>query len=670
MAPYYRYRNWYRRPWNNYRTRRYRIRPRRSRKAFRRKRRHRWVRRKFFTTFKRKKLKKLKLQQWQPNHIKKCKIKGYLQLFGAGYGAFSNNFAMQKDSIVPEHEPGGGGWSIQQLTLGNLYTQNELLMNWWTKSNHGLNLCRYLGCRIILYRQQLTDYIFAYDIEPPYNVTKYYYASTHPMQLIKFNKRVIVPSIQTQPLKRKTYKTLRIRPPKEMKNQWYFQQNFSTFPLIQFTAVACSLNSMFMPTNMINNNITLYCINTRFFQNNIFEYPQTGNYGYVPKDNTYIYGIPQAAHILLDTKVQDCVYLGNTHFNDPGDTMQAYTNLTDYNQAHWGNPFYYAYINGDMPSFITSIPPDRMITEHKSKKLNDIKSQITFKSEPYIITTRYNPNKDKGHENIAYWKSNVDSTQRGWEPTADPDLQITKFPLWILLWGWKDYTVRLGKLRNMSQEYMLIFKTNCLPDKLPAYVVVSESFVHGQGPYGVDRNEIASQDYSHWYPRWRYQVEAVEAILETGPGVCKSEKQKSIQAHIKYQFFFKWGGNPSAMENVYDPNSQPTYPVPSNFNITNEINDPTTPIQNFIYTFDTRRDYLTERALQRITQIQTDEQFMFSDGTATSTDLPLQQTTPPQEKTTQEKEKETLLQQLNLIQQYNQQLRFRFNKLTQQMQSL
>lgn len=156
----------------------------------------------------------------------------------------------------------------------------------------------------------------------------------------------------------------------------------------------------------------------------------------------------------------------------------------------------------------------------------------------------------------------------------------------------------------------------------------------------------------------------------SGPGVCRADFTKNIQAFVKYQFFFKWGGNPATMESVYDPVSQPITPYPSGFNIQNEINDPTTSIQNLIYTWDVRRDFLTQTAQKRISELQTDVDSMFTDGAATSTDVPFPKVQETQTETTQEKEKETLLLQLQQLKQLRQQLQQRFHQLKLTMENL
>nr|UJI58613.1 ORF1 [Anelloviridae sp.] len=666
MAPFLyrqRWRKTYRkRPY--YRRIQYRF--RRPRKTFRTKRRHRnRVRRRFFIKNYKKKLKKITLKQWQPVKIKKCRIKGYLQLFEAGLGRFENNYAMYKESFTPPFEPGGGGWSIQQLGLGILYAQNNLFLNWWTVSNKGLPLARYNGVKITLFRQPETDYIFWYDNEGPIPITKYTYPSFHPIKMLLEKKKVVVPSMTTQPHKRKPYKTKWITPPKEMTNKWYFQSHIASFPLLTFGATAVSLQSMFQPRNQINNSITLHTINTPFFQNPRFQYPGSSTSGYQPKQGTYIYGLHNGQLVLQENKISSLVYLANTMLNDPGDE-RGKNDLTKYGQNHWGNPFWVKYLDGSMRTFITDKSYTELLAnQNVDKKLSEIIPHPTQKFEPFIYTLRYNPDKDKGTGNIIYWKSNLDSTN--WDPPDDPDLKIENFPLWLSLWGFEDYTRKLGKLRNLDQDYMLCIRTNYFSEKLPTFVLVSQNFIDGEGPYNVDADQLQLQDRQHWYPRFRYQKEAIDAICMTGPGVCKSEYQKSVQAHLKYDFHFKWGGNPPTMENIYDPNSQPTYDTPDNIRLLNEITSPTESLTNYLYNWDVRRDILTQSAAQRITKSPENDFSLFTDGITTSTDIQIQKAAT-QTKTTQEKTQEEILQQLSNILQYNQQLRLRLQLLKSQIE--
>lgn len=580
---------------------------------------------------------------------------------------------MYKESVVLPHEPGGGGWGLQQLTLSNMYVQNVYLMNYWTNSNKGLNLCRYNGTRVKLYRQKEIDYIFLYDIEPPYNITKYYFASLHPMKLLQTKHKVIVPSLATLPHKRKPYVSKFIKPPKEMINKWYFQQNFANFPLVQFTAAAISLQSMFMSTKSINNNVSLFTINTTFFLNSCFHPPSSHpglTEGYVPRPGTYLYGLQHASLTWGDTPVKNVTYLGNCELNDPGDPL-GNTETTSYGYKHWGNPFFHSYLSGEFPMFISSKKPSELFSTYKDKKVSEIQPAVTWKHDPLVLECRYNPNYDRGDGNVAYWIRNDTLTRNNWDPLQDPILKIEGFPLWILLWGWEDFTKKLAEVQNIDENYLLVVQSKYLDIKQPHFVFLSESYINGQGPYDVPGDEINIWDRGHWYPKWRYQQEAINNLLMSGPGTCKAENQKSISAYMQYSSFFKWGGNPSAMENVYDPTAQPTYPNPSTLQITNEITDPNTNISDYIYDWDVRRDLLTQRATKRITNYPTSENSLFTDGTkSTTTDIPLQQfPTTTQKKTTKEEKEKALQLQLQQQQLHNQLLRQRLQQLTQIMDS-
>nr|UGV37154.1 MAG: ORF1 [TTV-like mini virus] len=668
MPPYkrrnYFYRNW----WNSWRNRGY-FRRRRFAKPIRgRKRRKRTVRKRFFYKKYRhynKKLKKIKIQQWQPSTIKKCHIKGYLVLFQGGNQRISYNFAQYKESFVPQHEPGGGGWSIQQLSLNNLYTQNCELMNYWTKSNYRLNLCRFQGVKITLFRQPTVDYVFTYFYDCPKNVTKMFYASHHPFHLLTHNRKIIVPSQATQPHKRKPYKTKFIKPPKGFKNQWYFQQNLGQYPLLTFAVASCSLNGMFGSNTSQNSNCTLYCIDTKFITTPCFQYKTQTHpqWGYRPNTSNYLWGLPQPP-ITGKAQFKMCAYLGNAMINDPGDIINNKSTST-YKYENWGNPFYWGYLTGNMHTVITTDDPNTIISTKKDTQIQD--SQ--YKKTPYIFTARYNPWKDKGKGNKLYFIPTYNASQNNWDPTSDPDLLFTDYPLWLMCWGLESIIKRMGKCPHIDDDWICVIQSSYLTPPDTHYVPLSYNFIHGTAPYTGHNEDITPYDNSHWYPKWKFQKEVIENIVQTGPAVCRTDNVKFLQATMKYDFLFKWGGNPSTIENVYDPTTQPITPLPSGLETQNEIISPETPIQSFLYDWDTRRDFITQTATERITKSPTNDQLMFTDGRKTSTDLPLFKTETQKEKTTQTPET-TLQLQLNQLQQYNLQLQQRFNRLTSSLKDL
>nr|UGV35301.1 MAG: ORF1 [TTV-like mini virus] len=658
MPPFYRKRFYRRNYWNYPKRRRY-YRRRRFTKTFRRKRRHRRVRKPKFPSYFRKKLKTLRITQWQPTYIRKCCIKGILLLFEAGHGRFGNNFTPFKESFYPHNEPGGGGWSIQELSLGNLFTQNQYLMNIWTNSNGGLNLVRYTGCHIILYRQPETDYIFHYYTEETVNAGKYWYPSFHPVKMFMYNKRIIVPSLQTAPNKKKLYKKIKITPPKLIKNNWYFSQNLASFPLIRFATVATSLNHFFLSSKSTNSNITLHMLNTKFFQKSAFQYANP-KYGYIPKEGTYIYGLQNGVLDITKEKRINVIYLGSQYYDDGSPVGTKGWGESSYPKTKWGNIFYYKYLDNIQTTFLHTQPPDTFLS---STNVQNTIGEVTLKQEPYYQDVRYNPYRDKGDGNLAYWKSISDATKNNWDPPDDPDQKIGGYPFWLMLWGWSDYTQKLGKLKNLAENYVLVLRSKYFSEPFTAYVPLDDSFINGQAPYDNDAENIIPYDLSHWFPKWKFQRKAIDNLLMTGPGVCKAESVQSIQAFMRYKFFFKWGGNSSQLETIADPNSQPLGPDPNNEFLSNEINDPEESIENLLYKWDIRRHQLTQAATKRIKECETYDSCLFTDGAETT----LQEKTTSQTQETPKEEIQALQLQLQQLQQFNRELRHRFLRLKQQI---
>lgn len=521
-----------------------------------------------------------------------------------------------------------------------------------------------------MFREPFTDYIFTWFNDMPRTVSKYFYASHHPLKLLTFNQKVVIPSFQTQPQKKKAFKTIYIPPPKTMKNQWFFQQHLADYPLVNFAASACSLTNMFGSNNAKNNNATIYCLDTTFFTNPGFQYKTQTHpqYGYRPSDTTFLWGLPNGSEIFTQNKISNSIYLGNSMQNQRGSPVgqAAITQhfSTKYGFGSWGNPFFWGYMTGNLRTFQTSQSPEELV-KNPSKPLEE----SWERQNPYVFPVRYNPFKDKGKGNQVYLIPTYDATHKKWEPTDDPDLMFSDFPLWIILWGLEDILKKMGKCKYLDTDWILVIKSKYLSLPEAYYVPLSYSFIHGNGPYDTDREDLARDDYTHWYPRFKYQRDAINDIVMTGPAVPRGDNIKNIQATIKYKLFFKWGGNNPSLEPVYDPTTQPITPTPGGLQLQNEITDPSTNIETFIYPWDFRRHYLTETAAQRITTSDPNEQFMFTDGDQATTDVPLFQE-KTQKKKTPETEEEALLQQLNLLQQYNQQLQLRFNRLKLSLQDL
>nr|UGV34039.1 MAG: ORF1 [TTV-like mini virus] len=658
MPPFQRYR-YYRRNWWNKGRRRNWYRRRRPRKTFRsRKRRGRRVRRKFY--YKRlKKLKKITIKQYQPLSIRKCRIEGYLCLFQAGYGRYGNNYTLWKETIFPPKYPGGGGWSIQRISLANLYTQHKEHMNYWTHSNERLNLCRYEGCKVTLFRERFTDYIFTWMEEEPRHVPKYYYCSHHPLRLLTHKRKKVVPSLTTQPHKRKPYKSVWIPPPKIMKNQWFFQQQLSQYTLLTFAAVSCSLSNMFGSDKLVSNNCTIWCIDTKVFSSPFFQFKaQHPEWGYQITGNQYLWGVDSRALQPTEAKWSESIYLGNTMENKRGTYITA-QNVTKFED--WGNPFFWAYLTRHLPVAQTQA------TENPNTIKGKLTEKITashFKDTPLVFPVRYNPFKDKGTGNRLYLVPNYLSSQNTWNATSDPDILFENYPLWLMCWGLEDILKRIGKTSELDRNWIVVIQSSYFSQTEQFFVPISHDFILGKGPYNTEHEDLSGDDITNWHPRYKYQRQAINDIIMTGPAVATGDNAQNIQATMKYQFYFKWGGNSSPQATIYDPVNQPVTPYPHQFNLYNEIINPATSITGETYPWDFRRDFLTETAAERIKESISNVYDLFTDGDQLAATKSLSKETSQAQETPQT-QAETLFQQLQQIQQFNNELQLRFHRLKQ-----
>lgn len=657
---------WYYRRYRRYMPyRKYRRHWRRTRKTvFRRYRRRQWVRRsKPFRKFK-----KIRISQYQPSRIRKCKIKGPICLFETTNQRIGHNFDLYEISDVPEHLPGGGGWGMKLFTLEALYAEHEYCRNIWTHTNRDLPLVRYLGCRIQLYQPEYCDYIFSYTNETPMASNLGMYNAMQPSIHIMLPHKKIIPGIKTY-RRRKPYKTLFIRPPTQLTNKWYFQQDMAKTPLLLTRTTATSLNKFYIDPDKINTNINITTININVFQNR--QFVQTGTEVYWAKriniDTYYIYGYQgEIKSGKLDKKL--LVPLTQTQTFELGKSYTDITHESTYKPDTWknawrtnqGNPFY--------PDWLTNNYITVLIKQDPQSLFTDAKQEVeTFSTVELSQTFRYNTYADQGANNMVYFKSNK-RQEENWLPPENPELYNENLPFWILLWGFIDWHKRIKKHLHLDTDYICTFRHKTQKG-WEYFVPISQSFLNGKSPYEPE-DHPNKLDADSWYPQLQYQEEIINQILLAGPGTVKIPDNFSVQALMKYQFYFKWGGNPPPMDTISDPKLQPTYVIPGNKLATNSLQNPTTySPENILWSFDERRGYITQAAIKRLQKDKKTKTAFITDGNRFQ-DQPWTQETSPETSSEEEEEQTTLYEQLQQQRHKQQQLRLRIMKTLQQLQNL
>nr|BBE36935.1 hypothetical protein [Paguma larvata torque teno virus] len=206
--------NWRRRHWR----RRYRKRrPRYNRRTTVRRRRRGWAkvprRKKARTTF------------WHPATRVKCNITGWT------IGLTSKPENMERrcwHTVLFGDNKGtirlvGGGVAVRVFSLRMLWWEHQLFRNWWSRSNDGFDLARYLGTTFYLPPHRDNSYIFWWDTD--YNqLRRSDFWRAHPSILLGYKNKVIVRSQQYG--RNQRVKKVFIKPPATTDNEWRFQNQW------------------------------------------------------------------------------------------------------------------------------------------------------------------------------------------------------------------------------------------------------------------------------------------------------------------------------------------------------------------------------------------------------------------------------------------------------------
>lgn len=623
--------NFYRRRW--YPNRRWRRKRWFTRRRFRptvrrRFRRRRWVRRRRFSRRYKRKLPNIRLKQWQPQTIKKCHVKGNLCGFACGRGRVNHNFIITQESYVPTSEPGGGSWSILQLTTRALYDEFKAGRNWWTTSNQGLPLTRYIRLKLKFYRNPETDYIVTINRSGPFEVTLDSYLSTQPSRHLMNHNAIIVPKLGRGPSKR-TYIKRYVRPPSLLQNKWYFSQDLYNIPLVMLTISACELDQMFAPEDQISTNITLYSLNTNAIQLSNWEKEP-----YMTKSagtlDIYLWSY-ENGHNTAQLQWKNIYFLGNCKSYKRGEKLTNYNQIKDIKTTpqKWGNPFTHWFNHPDTIIYYGTIPTDN--TEPQSANILPLTS--------LFVECRYNPFKDKGTGNKVYIVPTDSGNGSFLSLPTDLRLIITDLPLWIIFWGWGDWLLKSRPVAHIQEEWQVVVQSPYIFPKLPCYVFTDKYFT--SPPQGDHyETELTETDKAHWHIKYEMQMEQLELIAKTGPAAPKLNHTKQIESHFFYDFYFKWGGNPAPMETITDPANQDKFPTPYNKLQGLEIESPGTAKQHFLYTFDEKRSQISLKTAKRLKQDYSTPTFFTDFGPK---DIPFHEKTE-EENSSEEEEIQTPLQ--------------------------
>lgn len=651
-------------------------------------RRYRWRRRRV-RHFPIKKLKNIILKQWQPPCIKKCHIKGLNCLVYVNNQRLSWDSTLYDTSIVPEQEPGGGGFAVTKFDLSNLWTLHQKCQNWWTVSNENLPLCRFMGLRLRCYRAENLDYVLAYQNSGPFVSNKLTYPSCQPAMLMMRKNKIIVTSKKTNPRK-KPYKTIFIKPPSIIENKWYFQNEFSNQTLVILHTAPISLDHYYIHPQSESNNISIKHLNTKLIQNQNFgaDKYKTTHWPFKGTGTTTLYmyrysgdkNINQTNEFL----VRDICPM--TYIRSPKEgASYAEAIVTDHSltvenykknlhSKYAGSIFETQNFVQHFPMFYTQQSPENMFqgftdsnkTTYKLGQTTQHSMGFVHVTEPFVSYTRYNPNRDTG-QSTKMWLTPNNKELQNWDPPENPKYILEGFPLWLNIFGFIDFQKQLKELLSIDSDYILCFKTNdTMPKWNHTFVVIDQKFIDNKSPY---LTILKDADYNAFYPKVSNQVASINEITCTGPGISKFQGIKSEEIKIEYDFTFKWGGDPAKMVTIDNPSEQPAYPVPRNEHEKPSLQGPAQGYETVVYSFDQRNWQFTKAALERMQKDWDTETNLFPIAEPSRT-VPILETLQKvyQKAQTEEERQETLLQQLQYNKQQQLQLKQRILEMISRLE--
>nr|UHM26953.1 MAG: ORF1 [Torque teno midi virus] len=554
-----------------YKTRKRRFRKRRYRRTARRGRRRRRrgkVRRK---------QQKIKIQQWQPDRIVKCKIRGLGCLVAGAQGRQFQCYTDDLTEYPPPKNPGGGGFGIEVFNLRYLYQQWLARKNIWTKSNDYTDLVRYTGTTFRFFRHKTTDFVVSYSRMPPFELTKETYIQCHPVNLLLSKHHKVILSRQSHPTGKNTVK-LKIKPPKLMQTHWYFQEQFCKEDLFEIRASACNLSYAYYGPNTQSQLITFYSLNTNFFQKH--------NWAQDKGEHSYL---PYATY----PTTQKVTY---TYKNAQGteSTFEMPANQT-----------YLQSVNKDTGFFNWKV-----LTATKVS----VKAGITH--ETPVTLARYNPALDTGEKTYIWVVSTI--SDANWNVPKDNDLSIAGYPIWMGLYGLWSFIKRV-KTKDYLESSMFVIKSPAIqlisPTTQDKFPILDLSFIKNLMPWDELLTETQKK---FWYPTALKQQQIINSFIESGPYIPKYSNLPSSTWELTYMYtsYFKWGGPQLTDQPVQNPCKQQELDISDHIKGTVQIVDPyKQKFKQLLRAWDVRRGVFTKTALKRMRENLETDASLYSDET-------------------------------------------------------
>ncbi len=244
---------------------------------------------------------------------------------------------------------------------------------------------------------------------------KYTYADSHPHNMLLKRHKFFIPSLLTKP-RGKRYVKIKMKPPRQMVNKWFFQESFSDTGLIQIHTAAADLRYPHLGCCNTNQLASMLVLNTDFYQNAGWG---NRNNPVVPTETNKWY-----RPFRIDLCITSVTYKGKTE--------NIVTKISPYDET----------ISYDTGWFQPKLLGATAILQPAQQNLP-------------LKGCRYNPTKDTG-ENTSVWLTSILAGSYH-PPKTDLDLYLTGLPLWQLLLGFLDWVNKKNKTLHFYKHTIFAF---------------------------------------------------------------------------------------------------------------------------------------------------------------------------------------------------------------------
>jgi len=577
---------------------------------------------------------------------------GYDPIIICGLNRTSHNSTTHAEDYTTGNQAFGGGLCTTKYSLRILFQEYMAHHNYWTASNRDLELARYLGASIIFFKHPTVDFVARVRTMPPFNDTDMTAASLHPGMLMLAKKKIIIPSLKTRP-SRKHYVKIKIGAPKLFEDKWYSQRDICDTTLVVIEATVADLQYPF--GSPLTNSI---CCNFQVLNSNYDNALSTliGTQGDKDRDKCYefllntitYYNTSQVlAQLNKFLPTSNTLNLSESNaansINPSNQTENTYKNTQTqiHNNTLYGGAAYFT----KTPQ--SNLPPHKMKEANKAytaaakkiltnwnftsmntssnRELQDLnyfdyytgmfssiflasgRSNWEVKGSYTDIT--YNPLVDKGEGNMIW----IDWITKGDTIYSENKSKclLKDLPMWALCYGYADYVLKCTGISSIKNEARIVMRCPYTYPQLIkhtnpnfGFVVYSDNFGRGRMPGGdpvpSTRNRV------HWYITITHQTEVLECISQTGPFAYHSDERK-VALTIKYNFRWKWGGNPVFQQILRDPCSGSSGSGPRRVPRSIQVDDPKYQTPEYIWhAWDFRRGLFSQKGIKRVSEQPTD----------------------------------------------------------------